>query len=59
LISYPWRLLRDTFFADTSGAPTIAEAITIARFHPPEPRTRFRTVVGMIELLEAFKPLQT
>jgi len=59
LISYPWRLVRDIFFADAGGAPTVAEAITIARFHPPEPRTRFRTVVGMIEILEAFKPLQT
>ena len=59
LVTYPWRLVRDTFFADSGGTPTVAEAIAIARFHPAEPRSRFRTVVGMIELLEAFKPLQT
>ncbi len=59
LVTYPWRLVRDTFFSDSGGTPTVAEAIAIARFHPAEPRSRFRTVVGMIELLEAFKPLQT
>ena len=59
LLCHPWRLVRDTFCADGGEAPTVAEAISIARFHPPEPRSRFRTVVGIIELLEAFKPLQT
>lgn len=59
LITYPWRLVRDTFFSDTAGTPTVAEAIAIARFHPAEPRSRFRTVAGVIELLEAFKPLQS
>jgi ubiquinone/menaquinone biosynthesis C-methylase UbiE len=58
LITYPWRLVRDTFFSD-NGAPTLAEAIGIARFHPAEPRWRFRTAVGVLELLEAFKPLQS
>ena len=59
IVTYPWRLIRDTFFASAEGAPTVAEAISIARFHPPEPRSRFRTAVGIIEILEAFKPLQT
>jgi ubiquinone/menaquinone biosynthesis C-methylase UbiE len=59
LVTFPWRLVRDTFFPDGGGTPTVAEAISIARFHPAEPRGRFRTVVGIIELLEAFKPLQT
>jgi SAM-dependent methyltransferase len=59
LITYPWRLVRETFFSDSGGTPTVAEAITIARFHPAEPRSRFRTVAGVIELLEAFKPLQS
>lgn len=59
LVTYPWRLVRDTFFRGSGGAPTVAEAISIARFHPAEPRARFRTAVGIIEILEAFKPLQT
>ena len=59
LITYPWRLVRNTFFSGARGTPTVAEAIVIARFHPPEPRSSFRTVAGVIELLEAFKPLQT
>lgn len=60
LVSWPWRLVRDTFFEnEAAGVPTVAEAIAIARFHPPEPRGTFRTVVGRIEILEAFKPLQT
>ena len=59
IVTYPWRLVRDTFFAGSDGAPTVAEAVSIARFHPPEPRSRFRTAVGIIEILEAFKPLQT
>jgi SAM-dependent methyltransferase len=59
IVTYPWRLVRDTFFRDAGNAPTVAEAISIARFHPPEPRSRFRTAVGIIEILEAFKPLQT
>jgi SAM-dependent methyltransferase len=58
IVTYPWRLVRDTFFASADGAPTVSEAISIARFHPPEPRSRFRTAVGIIEILEAFKPLQ-
>ena len=58
LVTYPWRRVRDAFFPD-SGTPTIAEAISIARFHPAEPRWRFRTAVGVLEMLEAFKPLQT
>ncbi len=58
LVTYPWRLLRDTFLSD-SGTPTISEAIAIARFHPAEPRWRFRTAVGVLEMLEAFKPLQS
>jgi SAM-dependent methyltransferase len=59
ILTYPWRLVRDTLFAAGEGAPTVAEAISIARFHPAEPRSRFRTAVGIIEILEAFKPLQT
>jgi ubiquinone/menaquinone biosynthesis C-methylase UbiE len=59
LVTYPWRLVRDTFFRASGGAPTVVEAIAIARFHPAEPRARFRTAVGIIEILEAFKPLQT
>ena len=58
VITYPWRFVRDRFFAD-HGTPTLAEAITIARFHPAEPRWRFRTAVGVLEMVEAFKPLQT
>lgn len=59
LVTYPWRLVRDTFLAAGDGTPTVAEAISIARFHPAEPRSSFRTVVGVIDLLEAFKPLQS
>jgi ubiquinone/menaquinone biosynthesis C-methylase UbiE len=59
IVTYPWRLVRDTFLTSAVSAPTVAEAISIARFHPPEPRSRFRTAVGIIEILEAFKPLQT
>ena len=58
LVTWPWRLVRDTFLAGSGGTPTVADAISIARFHPAEPRGRFRTVVGVVELLEAFKPLQ-
>lgn len=58
LVTWPWRLLRDSLFSGGGGTPTIAEAIAIARFHPAEPRGTFRTVVGQLELLEAFKPLQ-
>jgi hypothetical protein len=35
----------------------VSESISIARFHPAEPRARFQTVAGTLELLEAFKPL--
>jgi ubiquinone/menaquinone biosynthesis C-methylase UbiE len=59
IVTYPWRLVRDSLLSRHEGIPTIAEAIAIARFHPPEPRWRFRTVVGVLEILEAFKPLQT
>jgi SAM-dependent methyltransferase len=59
LLSYPWRVVRDTLFPGSSGTPTVAEAIAIARFHPAEPRGRIRTVAGVIEILEAFKPLQS
>jgi SAM-dependent methyltransferase len=59
LLTWPIRVVRDTLFRAGGSAPTIAEAISIARFHPAEPRSRFRTVAGTIELLEAFKPLQT
>ncbi|HEY2775750.1 MAG TPA: class I SAM-dependent methyltransferase [Candidatus Binatia bacterium] len=58
LVTWPWRLVRDSLFSNDGAAPTLAEAISIARFHPAEPRTRFRTVIGLLELLEAFKPLQ-
>lgn len=59
LMTWPWRLVRDSLFTGNAGTPTVAEAIAIARFHPPEPRSSFRTVVGVIDLLEAFKPLQS
>lgn len=59
LITWPWRLVCETFFPGSAGTPTVAEAISIARFHPAEPRGRFRTVAGVMEILEAFKPLQT
>lgn len=58
LITYPWRLIRDRFFSGSDNTPTVAEAIAIARFHPAESRWRFRTAVGVLEVLEAFKPLQ-
>lgn len=59
LVTYPWRLLRNAVFSTDVGRPTTEEAISIARFHPAEPRGRIRTIVGVIELLEAFKPLQS
>lgn len=58
LVTYPYRVVRDLLFSATDGTPTISEAIAIARFHPAEPRWRFRTIVGVLEILEAFKPLQ-
>lgn len=58
LVTWPWRMAWETLFPGAAGVPTVAEAISIARFHPAEPRGRFRTVAGALEILEAFKPLQ-
>lgn len=58
LVTYPWRLVQSVVFPG-AGTPTIAEAVEIAGFHAPETRIRFRTVVGVMEILEAFKPLQS
>jgi SAM-dependent methyltransferase len=59
LITWPWRLVCETLFSGAAGTPTIPEGISIARFHPAEPRGRYRTVAGVLEIFEAFKPLQT
>lgn len=59
LVTYPWRRLLEVLTSESGRTPTVAEAISIARFHPAEPRARFRTVVGVVEILEAFKPLQS
>lgn len=59
LLTYPWRILRDALYSHASGTPTVADAISIARFHPAEPRAQIRTIVGTIEILEAFRPLQS
>lgn len=59
IVTYPWRLVREQLFASPGSTPTVADAIGIARFHPAEPRSEFRTVGGLMEVLEAFKPLQT
>lgn len=58
LVTWPLRLARGILFPGSAGVPTVAEAIAIAGFHAAEPRGRFRTVAGGLEILEAFKPLQ-
>ena len=57
LVTLPWRLLRRAMQV-AGGIPTIPEAIEIAGFHPADLRSRFHTIVGVVDVLEAFKPLQ-
>lgn len=56
LVAYPLRLIRALLSASTPP-PTLAASIARAGLHPPELRGRYRTVLGVVELIEAYRPL--
>jgi len=58
LVTWPWRFLSTTLLGGDE-TPAVALSIERAGFHPPEPRSRFQTIVGSMDLLEAFKPLHS
>jgi|GEM_PF-2568783 len=57
LLAYPNHFVRWLLFSE-AFPPTLEETILRVGFHPPETRGKFWTVLGTIELVEVFKPLQ-
>ncbi|MBI5503458.1 MAG: class I SAM-dependent methyltransferase [Deltaproteobacteria bacterium] len=57
LLAYPNHFVRWLLFSE-AFPPTLEETLLRVGFHPPETRATFWTVLGTIELIEVFKPLQ-
>ena len=57
LLEVPTRLMRRYVFAQ-NPAPRVLDSLKRSGFFPPELRATLSTVLGTIELYEAYKPLQ-